>query len=68
MAEVPQIQPSMACKCLNVRIWPQLHPEKLPDFLMAAAADSGYTPTYVGDKGISIVGRSKTRPFSILFN
>ncbi|KAI9574313.1 hypothetical protein HD554DRAFT_2046213 [Boletus coccyginus] len=54
MAEVPQTQPSRACKCLNVRIRPQLHLEKLPDFLIAAAADSGYAPTYVGDKGISI--------------
>ncbi|KAF8138844.1 hypothetical protein EV363DRAFT_1314955 [Boletus edulis] len=54
MADLPKIQPSRACKCLNVRIWPQLHPENTPDFLIAAAGDSEYTLTYVGDKGISI--------------
>jgi hypothetical protein len=63
MAEMPQIQPSRACKCLNVRVWPQLHPENPPDFLIAAAGGSEYTLTYVGDQGISIVGRSETRPF-----
>lgn len=63
MAEMPQIQPSRACKCLNVRVWPQLHPENPPDFLIATAGDSEYTLTYVGDKGISIVGRSEARPF-----
>ncbi|KAF8559458.1 hypothetical protein OG21DRAFT_1493342 [Imleria badia] len=54
MAEMHQIQPSRACKCLNVRIWPQLHQGNPPDFLIAAAGDSEYTLTYVGDKGVSI--------------
>lgn len=59
MAEMSQIQSSRACKCLNVRIWLQLNPENPPDFLIAPAGDSEYTLTYVGDKGISIVGLSK---------
>ncbi|KAH0840227.1 hypothetical protein J3R83DRAFT_1231 [Lanmaoa asiatica] len=54
MADVPKDQPSRACKCLNVRIWPQLHREKPPNFLMAPAGDSEYTLTYVGEGGVFI--------------
>lgn len=58
MADMPNGQPSRTCKCLNVRIWPLLHPGKPPNFLMAPAGDSEYTLTYVGERGIFIVSRS----------
>lgn len=65
MADLPKDQPSRACKCLNVRIWPLLHSEKPPSFLMATAGDLEYTLTYVGERGILIVGRSDTPLLSL---
>ena len=62
MAEMPKDIPSRACKCLNVRIWPQLNAESPPDFLMPTAGDSDYALMYVGEQGISIVGRTETLP------
>lgn len=62
MAEMPTDSPSRACRCLNVRIWPRLNAENPPDFLMATAADSDYSLTYVGEQGISIVGCAVTLP------
>ncbi|KAG8218968.1 hypothetical protein J3R82DRAFT_4710 [Butyriboletus roseoflavus] len=59
MADMPKDQPSRACRCLNVRIWPLLHAETPPNFLMAASGDCEYTLTYVGERGIFIVGRTE---------
>lgn len=66
MADMPKDHPSRTCKCLNVRIWPVLHAESPPNFLMAASGDSEYTLTYVGERGIFIVGR--TEKLLLFFN
>ncbi|KAG6331869.1 hypothetical protein ID866_7220, partial [Astraeus odoratus] len=54
MAQARQLEPTMACKCLNVRIRPQPEQSKPPDFLIARSGDSDYTLTYVGEHGLSI--------------
>ncbi|KAI6127387.1 hypothetical protein EDD16DRAFT_1552655 [Pisolithus croceorrhizus] len=55
MAEHPrQVEATMACKCLNVRIRPQPEHTKPPDFLIANLGHPDYNLTYVGEHGLTI--------------
>ncbi|KAI6135210.1 hypothetical protein EV401DRAFT_1903301 [Pisolithus croceorrhizus] len=55
MAEHPrQLEATMACKCLNVRIRPQPELTKPPDFLIANPGHPDYSLTYVGEHGLTI--------------
>ncbi|KAI6146102.1 hypothetical protein BKA82DRAFT_4157678 [Pisolithus tinctorius] len=49
-----QVEASMACKCLNVRIRPQPEHSRPPDFLIANIGLPDYTLTYVGEHGLTI--------------
>ncbi|KAH7887398.1 hypothetical protein F5I97DRAFT_1941864 [Phlebopus sp. FC_14] len=53
MAETLQDEATKTCKCLNMRIRPQLGLAKPPDFLITTG-DSEYTLTYVGEQGIIV--------------
>ncbi|KAH7912953.1 hypothetical protein BJ138DRAFT_1003417 [Hygrophoropsis aurantiaca] len=54
MADKCQDHIAYACKCLNIRIRPQPHQGKPPDFLQDSLDKSAYTLTYVGENGLEI--------------
>ncbi|KAH7931149.1 hypothetical protein BV22DRAFT_1052884 [Leucogyrophana mollusca] len=54
MTDEHQDDVAHACKCLNIRIRPQPHHDKPPDFLRSGPGDSEYTLTYVGEEGLHV--------------